>query len=260
MKLLKYFIITAIIVYLAILITDKIFKFIEKKKNKVGIHLIFLNHTLKAIYIIFGGIVVATQISIFKDFLGTILMSSSLIVAVLAFAAQESLSNVINGLFITIFKPFDIGDRIKLVNQNLTGIVEGISLRHISLRTLENNLIIIPNSVINKEMIENINIKNSICNFLDISISYESDLKKAKEIISEILIDNPLFLAEASNNSVMIMVRELADSGVILRVSVWTRTIADNFELSSYLREKILTEFPKNNIEIPYPHIKVVKD
>ena len=60
-------------------------------------------------------------------------------------------------------------------------------------------------------------------------------------------------------DDVRVLVRNLANSGIDLRCYIWTKTIGENFEMCSELRRDIVKAFKDNKIEIPYPHIKVVK-
>jgi len=86
----------------------------------------------------------------FESVLGKIWGSAGIIAVVLGLAAQESMGNFVNGLLITTFKPFKIGDLVKVNNGEYEGYVVDISLRDTVIRTYENTKIIIPNSTMNK--------------------------------------------------------------------------------------------------------------
>lgn len=96
-------------------------------------------------------------------------------------AAQEALSNIIGGLFIIAFKPFKIGERIK-VTDTMIGTVVDITLRHTVIRNYENKMIVIPNAIINKEKLINYDIGElKTCERIEIGISYDSDIDLAKK-------------------------------------------------------------------------------
>src|SRR5699024_2934568 len=121
----------------------RISKFIFKKLNKnKAIHIKFASNISSGIIIVYTLYQAGIKIDSLQTFITTVLASTSLLVVVAGFAAQEALSNVINGLFISMFKPFEIGDRIKLVSNNISGYVEDISLRHTIVRTFTNSRII----------------------------------------------------------------------------------------------------------------------
>lgn len=244
----------------------RIVKFIFKKLNRnKAIHIKFAHNILRGIIIVYTLYQVCIKIESLQTFITTVLASTSLLVVVAGFAAQEALSNVINGLFISIFKPFEIGDRIKLVSNSISGYIEDISLRHTIVRTFTNSRIIVPNSVMNKEMIENTYYKDSRASmWIDVNIGYTSDIKQAKEIMQRIIASHPLFLdirtekdIEAGKQAVPVSVRELGESGIALRATVWTNNIDDNFTACSDIRESIKEEFDLAGIEIPYNKLDI---
>lgn len=237
--------------------------FFAKFASQQRLHIKYLKKIIKASIIIITVCAAASLLKPARQFLSVILASSGLLVAVLGFAAQESLSNVINGLFISIFKPFEIGDRITLVNNKISGLVEDINLRHTVIKTFTNTKLIIPNSTMNKEMIENSSYNTTkAASFLDVWISYESDIHLAIKIMEDIISKHRLFLDTRENKSdppVTVLARELGQHGICLRATVWTATVSENFVACSDIRIAIKEEFDKNNIEIPYNHLKIVQ-
>ncbi|MEP1139691.1 MAG: mechanosensitive ion channel family protein, partial [Balneola sp.] len=120
--------------------------------------------------------------------------SAGLLAIAVGFAAQQALANIVSGVFIVIFKPYKIGDRI-LVRTDLNGVVEDINLRHTVIRNFENKRIIIPNSVISNEVLINSNYTDSkIIKWIDMSISYDSDLDLARVIMTEEVESHPNFI------------------------------------------------------------------
>lgn len=216
-------------------------KFLKEKKQ---IHLKFLKNFLQASIIIFSLYQIGIKFSAFEEFSKSLLASSSLLVVVLGFAFQTSLEDFIAGILISIFKPFNIDDRITLVGLEISGYVESITIRHTIIRTFKNNRLMIPNSIINKEIIENTNVINQIsAGFLDVVISYDSNVEKAKEIIKKIIIENKLTI----DKNVEVFVRDITGNGVSLRANVTTENIDINFTACSQIRENILKEFKKND-------------
>jgi len=90
------------------------------------------------------------------------LAGAGILAVAVGFASQHALGNIISGVFIVIFKPFRVTDRVKL--RELTGVVEDITLRHTIIRDFENKRIIIPNFLISEEIIVNSNFEDDrIC-------------------------------------------------------------------------------------------------
>ncbi|MCL1863341.1 MAG: mechanosensitive ion channel family protein [Defluviitaleaceae bacterium] len=222
------------------------------------IHLKFIKNVLSALVWVAGVAFSLSSFSQFQDIATAFFAGSGIAAIMIGFAAQESLSNAFNGLFISIFKPFEVGDRVHLVNANITGFIEDLTLRHTTIRTFMNSRIIIPNSVMNKELIENSNFCNPQASaFIDIIITYDSDVAKASEIMAEVLGGHPDFVdtrsAEAIENGtpkVPVFVRALSLHGIEMRASMWTATIANNFAACSDVRKKILAEFALNEVKI----------
>lgn len=231
-----------------------------------SIHSKYIKNIVQALVVIVQIMIIFSLFEGTKKFTDVILASSGLMVAVLGFAAQESLSNIINGLFISIFKPFEIGDRISLISSGMTGTIEDISLRHTVILTFNNSRVIIPNSVMNKEIIENSHFRDARAgNFLDITVDYESDIDKAIEIIKSLVGSADGYMdirtddeKETGAEKVMVLVRELGAHGVSLRTTVWTKDIGTNFKLCSDLRLLIKKAFDLEGIKIPYNHIEVI--
>ena len=144
----------------------------------------FLKHAISFFILIAVTIVIFYTIPSLRELGLTLLASAGLIAAIIGLAAQQAFSNIISGIFIVIFKPFRVGDLIEISSQR--GIVEDITLRHTVIRNAENRRLIMPNSVISNETIINSHIKDSkICNFLEIGISYDSNIDKAIKIIQD---------------------------------------------------------------------------
>ena len=116
---------TILIGLLAIKITDYIFKKF-RKTGKISYN--FLNTLIKGFIILVMIFKIGNLSQTFQSMAGSILMSSSLIVAVLAFAFQKSLEDLIAGFMISVFRPFEVGDRINFVNMRIVGY---LSLIHI---------------------------------------------------------------------------------------------------------------------------------
>lgn len=198
----------------------------------------------------------------YQRFSDTILTSSSLLVVVLGFAFQTSLSDVIAGIFISIFKPFEVNDRVVFKTENITGVVESISIRHTIIRTFTNSRLVVPNHIANEEIIENNHMEDSrSSNFIDVTVDYECDLEKAKEIIRKCIEEHPDTInpeGEELSNYTKVFTREFQESGIALRASAWTKNVDTNFAACSDIRDNIIKEFKKNDIKIPYNYIEII--
>ena len=156
--------------------------------GKDTIHQKFVSNVLVS-FIWASGIVLAfSWFPQFTSVAGALLAGSGIAALTIGLAAQESLGNAFNGLFLSMFKPFEVGDRVHFVNAGITGFVEDITIRHTIIRTFTNSRVIVPNSIVNKELIENSSFHDSrASSFIDVTITYDSDVSKACDIIAQVI-------------------------------------------------------------------------
>lgn len=223
-------------------------------KNSIG----FFIYTLAIIFIFY-------KIPYLKT-IGTAMFAGAGIIAiVVGFASQKAFSNIISGIFILIFKPFRINDIIEF-NNGQKGIVEEITLRHTIIKDYESRRIVIPNSIISEETIINSSIQDEkIRKHIIFSISYDSDVDKAIEIIKDEAQKHPLTIdirngkEKAKNSSfVDIKVFELSDFSVDLKAYVWSAGNDNAFVLKCDLLKSVKKRFDQEGIEIPFPYRTLV--
>lgn len=198
--------------------------------------------------------------------IGTALFAGAGVIAVVVgFASQKAFSNIISGIFILIFKPFKISDIIEF-NNGQKGIVEDITLRHTLIKDYENRRIVIPNSIISEETITNCNIQDEkIRKHLMFSISYDSNIDKAIEIIQKEASKHPLVIdhrteeeKEINEPPVIVRVVALSDFSVDLKAYVWANNNDEGFVIKCDLLKSVKEQFDKQHIEIPFPYRTIV--
>lgn len=252
----------AIMILLVTLIVIKIFRAIWRIFGKNTIHQKFIKNVFSVIIWVSGIVMALGRFPNFSDAAIALVAGSGILAITIGLAAQESLGNAFNGLFISISKPFEVGDRIHLVNADITGFVEDITIRHTVVRTVMNSRIIIPNSVINQDLIENSNfINQQASSFIDVTITYDSDLDKACRILAKIIGEHKDFVDMRTEEEleikpkVPVLVRALGLYGAELRASMWTATISNNFAACSDVRKQIVYEFKEAGVVIASPRI-----
>ena len=254
-------IITAIQVIVTLIVTKlvtKAFRATWRKYGKDTVHHKFIKNVLSIVIWLTGIIVAISWLPHFSDAITAVLAGSGIVVLTIGLAAQESLGNAFSGLFISMFKPFEVGDRVHLTRANITGFIEDICVRHTVIRTFMNSRIIIPNSVMNSELIENSNFCNPrASNFIDVFITYDSDVDTAREIMARVIGEHPNFVDNRSPEQlqdnaplVSVFVRSLGLYGIELRASMWTATIATNFAACSDARRGLIYEFERAGVKI----------
>lgn len=164
---------------------------------------------------------------------------------------QNSLQNFAAGVMLLIFKPFKKGDQIN--TGGTVGTVQEMGILVLELRTSDNKTILIPNSSVFSGKIINYS-ANDTCrlNFV-FDISYDSDLRKAKEIISQILANEETFLKSPEPR---VSVSELATSSVKLSAQGWVST-ANSSSTYSRVLEQVKLSFDDASIVIPFNQLDV---
>ncbi len=193
-----------------------------------------------------------------------LLQGSALIVAVLGFAAQPVIINIICGLLISIQKPFEIGDRIIVEGQE-PGVVEDITLRHTVLSVYDGVRTIIPNGELNSKVVTNTSYGMADRRGLHVrfSVSYDADVPKAIEVIRDCVAASPYTLSVETNgikeDSGPVYFAGFEDSSLLLRTTIWVSKEVNGFQAITDVNLRVLEAFRKYGIEIPYPYFNVLQ-
>jgi small-conductance mechanosensitive channel len=229
-------------------ISDFLFHVIGKRREKISFK--FTQSIVKTVVVIAGIIAFSMQFEVTKELSSSLIRNTALLVAVLGFAAQQTLNDIISGFMLSWYKPFEIGERIHLVNRDITGVVENITLRHTIIRCFDNNRIIIPNSIINKEILKNSDYDDSVIgNYLEIGIDFQGNVKKAAELLDQVIRNHPSVIT-TERYTPKIIVKDVNREGFLLKATIWTKTVNANFEACSDIRIKVKEIYEKNGINI----------
>jgi len=187
--------------------------------------------------------------------LGTVGIETTSFAALLAsiglaigLALQGSLGNFAGGVLIMIFKPFKIGDLIEAQGQ--MGVVKEIEIFTTKLTGLSNKEIIIPNGSLSNGNIVNYTTEGTRRVDLIFGVSYDSDIKKTKEVLMKVLTSHPKVLKEPAP---LVNLLELADSSINFAVRPWCAS-ADYWTVYFEVTEQTKEALDTAGIEIPYPH------
>ena len=186
--------------------------------------------------------------------LGQIGVQTSSIVAIMGASAlaiglslQGSLSNLSAGIILMVTRPFKIGDYIQ--SEPDSGTVELINLLATRLKTIDNKIIIVPNSKLVSGSITNFTANNIRRVDLTVSVSYKSDLKKVREVlVDEVLKDSRVL----KDPELFVGVLAMADSSIDLVVRPWVKT-SDYWDVFFSLNENIKLRLDLEGISIPFP-------
>jgi small-conductance mechanosensitive channel len=254
--LLVAFIVTRILRF----VVGRFFKRAALKLRVDPTHYNFFKNAIDFIIFLTAGIIIFRSIPALQAFGTTLLTGAGILAAIVGFASQSAFSNIVSGVFLVIFKPFHVGDRVKIGTH--AGDVEDITLRHTVIKDFENRRIVIPNSVISNETIINSTITDErICMFIELTIAHQTSLDRAISIMQEEAMRHP-FLIDArtpeeiakGDTVVMVRVMALTELGVQLRAYAWAQNPNNGFELKTDLHRAIKKRFDQEGVELAIPH------
>lgn len=219
---------------------------------------LFFQHIVTASIYIAGFSAALYMIPSLRTLSASLLAGAGIFAVAIGFASQKAFSNIISGLFIVIFKPFRIHDRLA-IGKDISGIVEDITLRHTVVRSYENKRFVIPNAYISEQVLVNADITDhEIRKFIFYKVDYQSDLVKALKIVQELAENHHLALdkrtpeeIENGESKVAVQVVEWGDYGIIIRAAIWANDSADAFTIQCELNEMVKAKFDEAGIKIP---------
>jgi len=206
-----------------------------------------------------GAIIYAVAVILALDIMGINVMpfvaGAGVLGIAIGFAAKDTLSNLIAGILLIIDRPFEIGDRIQVwsapAGSSSWGDVLDIGLRATKIRTTDNIIIVIPNNEIMKRDIVNYTlISSNIRVRINIGVSYDTDIKQAKEVILQMASQVDWVLKEPEPR---VVVRSFGESSVDLQLRVWINDARRRMDTISTITDHIKYAFDEAGIEIPYP-------
>ena len=242
------------------ILLGRFFRTAAKKLNVDPTRYNFFKNASEFLIYLIAIVIIFRSIPPLRTFGDTLLTGAGIFAAIVGFASQSAFSNIVSGIFLVIFRPFSVGDRVK-VGQLYNGDVEDITLRHTVIKDFENKRIVIPNTVISNEIIVNSTIiDEKVCMFLEFGISLESNIQKAQDIIqeeamkSQYCIDNRTEAENAKGEHVvMVRVMGFTELATQLRGYAWARNPNDGFEMKCELNKAIKERFDREGIDMAIP-------
>jgi len=262
----KSFFSSAVVIVLAIIFSRIIRRLLKRFFDQSSEHLKvdatrfrFFRNMVDLIIFTTAGMLVVYSIPALRTLGLTLFAGAGIIAAIVGFASQQAFSNIISGIFIVIFRPFRVNDIIKVGSYD-SGIVEDITLRHTVIRSFENRRLVIPNTVISEQTVLNSSIvDDNVCMYIDIGISYESDVDKAIFIMQDECTKHPFCLDQrtveqenAGEPAVEVRVTDLSETAVNLRAGVWAEDALKGFDMKCDLLKSIKKRFDREGIEFPF--------
>ncbi|MDA0934228.1 MAG: mechanosensitive ion channel family protein [Planctomycetota bacterium] len=204
----------------------------------------FLVHTARRVVFLIGVVVALSQVGIdVTPFVAAIGAAGF----VIGFALQGTLSNFAAGVMILIYRPYDIGDVVTAAG--ITGKVDSMTLVSTTIKTGDNQSIVVPNGSIWGGVITNITANPTRRIDMTFGIGYRDDIGRAKQILQELCAQHELVLGDPAP---VIEVSALGASSVDLICRPWAKT-GDYWTVFWDLTRQVKERFDREGISIPFP-------
>jgi small-conductance mechanosensitive channel len=173
---------------------------------------------------------------------------------VIAFAAQDTLSNFFAGVHLMLDRPFRVGDLIE-IEEGVVCQVQDIGLRSTKLYWgKSHDLIIMPNKELaNRKIVNYVRPDRRFRINIKVGVAYDSDLEAVRRVMTEAALAHPWVLKGAGDEPIWRVV-DFGDSAITVMIFVWVDDVDHQWQLGSDLRLEIKRKFDVAGIEIPFPH------
>ncbi|AEF01970.1 mechanosensitive ion channel protein MscS [Alteromonas sp. KS69] len=208
----------------------------------------FLEAIISAILMLFVIVASLNQLGVDTTSLVAILGAAGLAIGL---SLQDSLKNFAAGVMLLVFKPFKSGDFVEAAGT--AGTINKIGIFTTTMATPDNKEIIVPNGGIYSNNITNYSAKETRRVDMVVGIGYDADLRKAKEILNEMVRADERILSEPAPT---VAVSELADSSVNFVVRPWCKA-SDFWGVKFDFTEQVKLRFDQEGISIPFPQMDV---
>ncbi|MGI6265409.1 MAG: mechanosensitive ion channel family protein [Acutalibacteraceae bacterium] len=250
-----------LVVWLLTRLNKRVFRHIQKRRP--GLHVVFFERLNSAVIVLLCLLFGLSAFNGAQSVWQTLLGSTALISAVLAFVAQDVIKDILAGLMLSVHKPFEIGDRIVL-EDGTPGIVENITMRHVVLVRIDTLRVIVPNSKLNAMAITNYSHDHTLRSVhFRFNVGYESDMDLCKQVIAKAIHDSaysrPGRKGEGGKDVYSpVYFLEFADSALVLAVTVYYEKSVPTERVIDDINTRVRDALRESGVEIPYNYINVV--
>jgi small-conductance mechanosensitive channel len=172
-------------------------------------------------------------------------------------AAKDTLAHMISGFTLMLDQPFRIGDRIQLSGGQI-GDVADIGLRSTKIKTLDNQLLIIPNSDLCNTILTNQAFPDARAKGrINVNVAYGSDVEQVKQLLLATALEVETVLRDPAPEAYFV---SFGESALSMALFFWVDEYANLFAITDRINTQIIRCFRENNIEIPYPTRTVIMD
>jgi len=211
-----------------------------------------LQRSYRVVAYIFIGAMVLSQLGVNVTALVAGLSIAGIAVG---FAARDSLENFISGVTILVDEPFRVGDYIVVDGEY--GQVHEITLRSTRIRTVRNEIMVLPNTQMITNRVVNHSKQNTLRIDIDFGIAYKEIPAEAREVLLPIVEGDDRILSRPEPS---VIVTQMADSSVNMKLRFYIRDASEELAVRWAYNEKVRETLREADIEIPFPHLQLFVD
>jgi small-conductance mechanosensitive channel len=195
-------------------------------------------------------------LTVLKIDITPLLATGGLIGIVVGLAAQDTFGNFFSGAMIAADQPFRQGDRIEI--QGVIGDVISVGPRSTRIRTLDSQLLTVPNKILTENMLTNYALPD-ICQKIriNIGVGYESDIELVRYVLLSVAGQAVREDCILSSPPPKVYFLDFGPSALMFQLLVWCDRYDQTFEVRDFLNSRIYSAFKSEGIEIPYPQMDV---
>ena len=233
------------------------------QKTKGGLHLIFFERVMQVVIVVACVIITISAFGGMDTLWKTVLGGTAITSAVIAFAAQDVIRDLLAGLMISLNKPFEVGNRIEL-EDGTGGIVEDMNARQIVLRGIDTIRYIVPNSRAAAMRLTNYSyLREDRSYYFKFFVGYDSDMQLVKNVIAMAVEESPFSKPKTVEEGgqgtyAPVCFLEFAESALVMGVTVYYESGKPTELVRNDINTRVREALIANNIEIPYPYVTVV--
>ncbi len=246
-----------IVIFIGIYVVYKIFDGVLNEISERKLGDTFANvlrpvfEKIGAIMIIVGGLIIAMKVVGFD--ITALLAGAGVAGLVIAFAAQDTLSNFFSGMHLLLDRPFTMGDVILLESGEYCR-VESVGMRSTKLYSIfDHELIVLPNNnIANQKIVNLVQPDTKMRVGIDVGVAYGSDIEKVNDILNEVVKNHEDIVDEEEFPSI-VRFKEFGESSLNFSVRFWVDDYMKQWEVASEVRDRINRRFKEEGITIPFP-------
>lgn len=251
----------AFVVWLLIQINHVIFRRVRKKRT--GIEVIFFEKVISVLIVIIGVVFLLSFFGEIQSVWKTILGGTAIASAVIVFVAQDIARDILAGLMISMYKPFELGNRVEL-DDGQSGIVIDITMRHVVLKIQDTQVLIIPNSKLNTMRIKNVSYHNPFrAREFNFYAAYGSDIDMARRVVQQAVIESKYTVPGIQQPNGMeyapVYFMSFDDGRLRIMTTVYYPQSVSTEIMITDINLRVNEGFRKYGIEMPYPYINVLQ-